>query len=114
MSLFFLITRLFSYFGFISSVLFDRSVSILLDFSIVKSTLDVFITHVFKSVLFVSVLYESFCFTGVVFSSAVFRNKFLSCGLIIGVCITSLFFESWFINEFMTLYDLAFASKLFS
>ena len=57
-----------------------------------------------KSVLFVvSVLCKSFCFTGVVFSSAVFRNGFLSCGLIIGVCTTSLFFESWFINEFMIL-----------
>ena len=53
MSLFFLITCLFSDFGLSLSVLFDRSVSNLLDFSIVKSTLDVFITNVFKSVLLV-------------------------------------------------------------
>ena len=33
----------------------------------------------------------------------IFRNRFLSCGLITGVCITSLFFESWFTNEFMIL-----------
>ena len=80
MSLFFLITCLFSDFGFILSVLFDRSVSISLDFSIVKSTLDVFITDVFKSLLFVvSMLCESFYFASVVFSSAVFRNRFLSC-----------------------------------
>ena len=86
MSLFFLISCLFSGFGFILSVLFDRSVSISLDFSIVKSTLDDFITDVFKSALFiVPVLCESFCFPGVVFSSAAFRNRFLSCRLIIGV-----------------------------
>ena len=42
-SLFFLITCLFSDFGFILSVLLDRSVSISLDFSVVKLTLDVFI-----------------------------------------------------------------------
>ena len=117
MSLFFQISCLFCDFGFILSVLFDRYVSISLDFSIVKSTLDVFITDLFKSLLFVvSLLCESFCFTSVVFSSTVFRNRFLSCGLIIGVCITSLFvcyltvcllphclFEKWFINEFMIL-----------
>ena len=66
MSLFFLITCLFSNFGFILSVLFDRSFSISLDLSTVKSTLDVFITDVFMSVLFVvSVLCESFCFISV-------------------------------------------------
>ena len=79
MLLFFLITCLFSNFGFILLVLFDRSVSILSDFSIVKLTLDVFITDVFKSLLFVdSVLCEGFCFTGVLFSSAVFRNRLVS------------------------------------
>ena len=41
-----------------------------------------------------------YCFTGVAFSSVIF---FLSCALITGACITSLFFESWFINEFMIL-----------
>ena len=71
MSLLFLIACLFSDFGFILPVLSDRSVSISLDFSIVKSTLDVFITDVFKSVLFVvSVLSASLCFPGVVFSSS--------------------------------------------
>ena len=91
----------FSVFGFLLSALFDRSFSILWDFSTVKSTLGVFITDVFKSVMFVvSALCESFCFTGVAFSSVIF---FLSCGLITVVCITSLFFESWFINEFMIL-----------
>ena len=91
----------FSDFGFLLSVLFDRSFSISLDFSTVKSTLGVFITDVFKSVLFViSVLCESFCFTGVSFCSVIF---FLSCRLITGVCITSLLFESWSINEFMIL-----------
>ena len=50
---FFLITCLFSDFGFLLSVLFDRSFSISLDFSTVKSTLGVFITDVFKSVLFI-------------------------------------------------------------
>ena len=100
-SLFYLITCLFSVFGFLLSALFDRSFSILLDFSTVKSTLGAFITDVFKSVMFVvSALCESFCFTGVAFSSVIF---FLSCGLITVVCITSLFFESWFINEFMIL-----------
>ena len=103
-SLIFLITCLFSDFGFILSVLFDRSFSISLDFSTVKSTLDVLFTDVFKSVLLVvSVLCGSVCFTGVAFSSVIFRNRFLSCGLITGVCIISLFFESWFINEFMIL-----------
>ena len=59
----FLITCLFSDLGFLLSVLFDRSSSISLDFSTVKSTLGVFITDVFKSVLFVvSVLCESFCY----------------------------------------------------
>ena len=52
-SLFFLITCLFHDFGFILSVLFDRSFTISLDFSTVKSTFGVFITDVFKSVLFV-------------------------------------------------------------
>ena len=52
MSLLFLIACLFSDFEFILPVLFDRSVSISLDFSTIKSTLDVFITDVFKSVLF--------------------------------------------------------------
>ena len=52
MSLLFLITCLFSNFEFILSVLFDRYVSASLDFSIVKSMMDVFITNVFKSVLF--------------------------------------------------------------
>ena len=70
-----------------------RSVSISSDLPIVKSTFDVFITYVFKSVLLaVSVGYESFCFTDVVFSSPVYENRFLSCGLIIGVSITSLLF----------------------
>ena len=60
MLLFFLITCLFSDFGFILSVLFDRSVSVSLDFSIVKLILEMFITDVFKSVLFVAfVLYVS-------------------------------------------------------
>ena len=95
--LFFLITCLFPEFGFILSVLFDRFFSIWLDFSTVKSKLGVFITDVFKSVLFVvSVLCEGFYFTDVAFSSVIF---FLSRGLITGVYITSLFFESWFINE---------------
>ena len=72
-SLFFLITCLFHDFGFILSVLFDRSFTISLDFSTVKSTLGVFITDVFKSVLFVvSVLCESFYFTGVAFSFVIF------------------------------------------
>ena len=66
LSLFFLMTFLFSDFGFMLSLLFDISVSILLDFYIVKSLLDVSITVVFKSVLLdVSVLCESLCFTGV-------------------------------------------------
>ena len=87
MSLFFLISCLFSDFGFILSVFFDRSISISLDFSIVKSTSDVFITDVRKSLLLVvSVLCESFCCTGVVFSSTVFTNMFSSCGSITGVC----------------------------
>ena len=86
---------------FLLSVLFGRYFSISLDFSTVKSTLDVFITDVFKSVLFVvSVLCECFCFTNVAFSFVIF---FLSCGLITGACITSLFFESWFVNECMIL-----------
>ena len=64
--LFFLMTFLFSDFGFILSLLFDITVSILLDFYIVKSLLDVSITVVFKSVLLdVSVLCESLCFTSV-------------------------------------------------
>ena len=84
---------MFSDFGFILSVLFDRSVSVSLDFSIVKLTLEMFINDVFKSVLFVAfVLCKSFCFTGVVFFSAVFGNRFLFRGLIIEVCITLLFF----------------------
>ena len=92
---------LFSDLGFILSVLFDRSFSISLDFSTVKSTLGVFITDIFKFVLFaVSMLCESFCFTGVAFSC----YFFLSCGFITGACITSLFFESWFIHEFMILH----------
>ena len=100
-SLFFLITCLFHDFGFILSVLFTRSFTISLDFSTVKSTLGVFITDVFKSVLFVvSGLCESVCFTGVAISSVIF---FLSCGLIAGVCVPSLFFESWFINELIIL-----------
>ena len=87
---FFSVTYLFSDFRFILSVLLDRSVSISLDFSIVKLTLDVFITDVWKSVLLVvSVLCESFCFTGVAFSSIIFRTRFLPCGWITGVCITS-------------------------
>ena len=99
--LLFLITCLFSDFGFLLSVLFDRSFSISLDYSTVNSTLGVFITDVFKSILFaVSVLCESFCFTGVAFCSVIF---FLSYRLITGVCITSLFFESCSINEFMIL-----------
>ena len=53
MSLFFLITCLFSDFEFLLSVFFNRSFSISLDFSTVKSTLGVFITDVFKSALFV-------------------------------------------------------------
>ena len=52
-SLFFMITCLFHDLGFILSVLFDGSFTISLDFSTVKSTLGVFITDVFKSVLFV-------------------------------------------------------------
>ena len=73
-------------------------------FSIVKSVLDIFITDVTKSVLLVvSALCESFCFTGVVFSSDVPGNRFLSCRSIIGVCITSLFFESWSVDELMIL-----------
>ena len=103
-SLFFLITCLFSDFGFILSILSDRSFSISLDFSTVKSTLDVLFTDLFKYVLLVvSVFCGIFYFTGVAFSSVIFRNRFLSSGLITGVCITSLFFESWFINEFMIL-----------
>ena len=66
LSLFFLMTFFFSDFGFILSLLFDISASILLDFYIAKSLLDVSITVVFKSVLLdVSVLCESLCFTGV-------------------------------------------------
>ena len=103
-SLLFLFICLFFNLAFTLSVLFDRSFSISLYFSIVQSTLDIFITDVFKSLLLVvSVLCESFYFTGVAFSSAIFRNRFLSCGLITSVCITSLFFESQFINEFMIL-----------
>ena len=52
-SLFFLITCLFLDFGFILLVLFDRSFTISLGFSTVKSRLGVFITDVFKSVYFV-------------------------------------------------------------
>ena len=90
--LFFPITCLFSDFGFLLSVLSDRSFPILLDLSTVKSTLDVFIAYVFKSILFaVSLLCQSFCFAGVAFSFAIF---ILSCGLITDVCITSLFFDS--------------------
>ena len=93
---------MFSIFGFILSVLCDRSVSISLDFFIAKLTLDVFITDLFKFLLFVvSMLYESFCFTDVVFSSAVFGNRFLSSRLIVPVCIISLFFVSWSVDEFM-------------
>ena len=59
MPLFFLITCLFSDFGFILSVLFDRSVSISLDLSVAKWTLDDFVTDVFESALLVvSVLCE--------------------------------------------------------
>ena len=91
-SLLFLFICLFFNLAFTLSVLFDRSFSISLYFSIVQSTLDIFITDVFKSLLLVvSVLCESFYFTGVAFSSAIFRNRFLSCGLITSVCITSLF-----------------------
>ena len=105
-SLFFLITCLFSDFGFILSLLFDRSFSISLDFSTVKLTLDVLFTDylslyclLFLCYVEVSVLLVShflLLFLG-------FRNRFLSCGLTTGVCLTSLFFESWFINEFMIL-----------
>ena len=71
LSLFFLMTFLFSDFGFILSLLFDISASILLDFYIAKSLLDVSIMVVFKSVLLdVSVLCESLCFTGVARASA--------------------------------------------
>ena len=98
MSLFFQITFLFSDFGFILSVLFDRSVSISSDFSIVKLTLDVFIMDVFESVLLVvSMLCGSFCFTGV------FRNRFFCCRLTMGACFMSLFFERWSTIELMIL-----------
>ena len=98
LSLFFLITFLFFDFGFILPVLFDRSVSVSLNFSIVISTLSVFITDIFKSVL----LCESFCFTGRVFSS-ILRNSFFSCRLTVVFCVVSLFFESWSVNELMIL-----------
>ena len=104
-SLLFLTTCLFHDFGFILSVLFDRSFTISLDVPTVKSTFGVFITDVFKSVLFVvSVLWRSFCLTGVAFFSVIF---FLSSRLITAVSITSLFSHSWIIN------DLVFVSKLF-
>ena len=95
-SLFFLITYFFSDFGFLWSVLFGRSFFYFVRLFTVKSTLGVFITDVFKSVLFVvSVLRKCFFSTGVTFSSVIF---FLSCGLIAVVCITLLFYETWFIN----------------
>ena len=101
-SLFFLITCLFSDFGFNLSVLYPRYVSISLDIFTVKLTLDVFITDVCKFVLFiVSMLCVKV--SDVVFFSAIFRNRFLSWELIIGARVTFMFFKSWFINEFMIL-----------
>ena len=49
------------------------------------------------------VLCENFCSTGVVFSSGDFGNRLFSYRLTIGVCIISLFFESWSVNELMIL-----------
>ena len=73
MSLIFLITCLFSDFRFILPVLFDRFVFSLLEFSVVKLALNVFIANVFKYVLcVVCVLCECFCFTGVVISFLLF------------------------------------------